>query len=432
MGNISMNYLTKRNSRYYFIRRIPKALKQYDPRRFIKIALKTDCKQLAYKAAIARNNEIEAYWHNLIKTASPHSDERYKAAVNIAQLLGFTYFVASDLANMPLSEIVNRYEKTINDIDAPKKIEAVFGGIEKPQILLSQFWVKFWDYSKNKRLDKSEYQIRKWQNPRERALKNFIQCVGDKPGINLTREDLLKYRDWQITRLDSEKAVSNTVNKEIVFVKTIIETVSDNLSLKLDINHLFRKLILTKDDAKRRLPFETKYIVDVLLNEENLAGLNDEAKNALFAFSETGAGFSELTGLLPEDIVLDHEIPHIIITSRSKQSLKTKYRRRVIPLVGYALDAFKAYPNGFTSYYGKPDNLTCTVSKYLRENKLMPSEKYSPYSLRHSFQDRLLAANAPDRMQADLMGHKFSRPSYGDGASLQHKLEFLKKIQLKE
>lgn len=426
-----MNYLTKRNSRYYFIRRIPKALKQYDPRRFIKIALKTDCKQLAYKAAIARNDEIEAYWHNLIKTASMHRDDRYKAAVNTAQLLGFTYFIASDLAKMPFSEIGIRCEKSANNIEAPKAIEAVFGGVEQPQILLSQFWAKFWEYSKNKRLDKSEYQIRKWQNPRERALKNFIRCVGDKPGISLTREDMLKYRDWQIERLDSEKAVSNTVNKEIVFVKTMIETVSDNLNLKLDITHLFRKLVLTKDDAKRRLPFETDYIVNTLLNEQNLSGLNDEAKAALFAFSETGAGFSELTGLLPEDIVLDHETPHIVITSRSKQSLKTKYRRRVIPLVGFALDAFKAFPNGFTSYYGKPDNLTCTVSKYLRENNLMPSKKHSPYSLRHSFQDRLVAANVPDRLQADLMGHKFARPYYGEGGSLKHKAEWLQLIRLK-
>ncbi|HRE62282.1 MAG TPA: hypothetical protein PKU77_00750 [Ferruginibacter sp.] len=423
--------MTKRSSRYYYIRRIPKLLKEYDPRKFIKIALKTDCKKLAYKEAMARNDEIEAYWQNLIKTSQMHSHDQYKAAVNTAQLMGFAYNLANEVAKLPFSEIIERLAKTHHNIEAPKAIEAVLGGVQKPQMLLNQIWPKFWEYSKNKRLDKSEYQIRKWQNPRERALKNFIRCIGNKPIINLTREDMLKYRDWQIERLDKEKAVSNTVNKEIVFLKTIIETVSDNLGLKLDIVHLFRKLVLTKDDAKRRLPFETNFIINTLLNESNLSGLNDEAKCALMAFSETGAGFSELTGLLAEDIILDHEIPHIIITSRSKQSLKTKYRRRIIPLVGYALDAFKAYPKGFTNYYGKPDNLTNAVSKYLKENKLLPSNKHSVYSLRHSFQDRLLASNVPDRIQADLMGHKFSRPYYGDGASLIQKFEWLKKIELK-
>lgn len=41
------------------------------------------------------------------------------------------------------------------------------------------------------------------------------------------------------------------------------------------------------------------------------------------------------------------------------------------------------------------------------------------------------AVDTPDRIQADLMGHKFHRPKYGDGASLNHKLEWMKRIQLK-
>ena len=53
------------------------------------------------------------------------------------------------------------------------------------------------------------------------------------------------------------------------------------------------------------------------------------------------------------------------------------------------------------------------------------------YSLRHSFQERSLAVNTPDRVQADLMGHKFNRPAYGEGAALVHKLERLDKIRLK-
>jgi len=68
----------------------------------------------------------------------------------------------------------------------------------------------------------------------------------------------------------------------------------------------------------------------------------------------------------------------------------------------------------------------------LRENKLLPSETHTTYSLRHSFQDSLLAANAPDRLQADLMGHKFQRPAYREGTTLAHKLEWLQKIQVKQ
>lgn len=79
----------------------------------------------------------------------------------------------------------------------------------------------------------------------------------------------------------------------------------------------------------------------------------------------------------------------------------------------------------------KPDSLSGALSKYLKSNGLIPSDKHTVYSLRHSFQDRLLAANAPDRVQADLMGHKFHRPYYGEGSSLKQKLEWLQKVQLK-
>lgn len=58
------------------------------------------------------------------------------------------------------------------------------------------------------------------------------------------------------------------------------------------------------------------------------------------------------------------------------------------------------------------------VNKYLRENELLPTERYSLYSFRHSFQDRLTAAEAPDRIKADLMGHKHAREKYGKGPDL--------------
>lgn len=158
---------------------------------------------------------------------------------------------------------------------------------------------------------------------------------------------------------------------------------------------------------------------------------NPEAYWSLFALSETGMRPVELCGLLPEDIKLDDPVPHIHICDRPNRPLKTPHNDRKIPLIGYALDAFKAMPNGFPKYFDKPDTLSSAVNKFLRENDLMPSSKHSVYSLRHSFQDRVLAVEAPDRVQAELMGHKFNRPKYGNGPTLEQKREWLRKIQLK-
>ena len=52
-------------------------------------------------------------------------------------------------------------------------------------------------------------------------------------------------------------------------------------------------------------------------------------------------------------------------------------------------------------------------------------------TLRHSCQDRLTAIDTPDRIQAELIGHKFDRPKYGDGPILELKAEWMKKISLK-
>lgn len=66
----------------------------------------------------------------------------------------------------------------------------------------------------------------------------------------------------------------------------------------------------------------------------------------------------------------------------------------------------------------------------MREHDVFPSQEHSLYSLRHSFQDRLILAEAPERIQADLMGHAISRPRYGDGAGLAQKAEWMEKISI--
>jgi hypothetical protein len=53
----------------------------------------------------------------------------------------------------------------------------------------------------------------------------------------------------------------------------------------------------------------------------------------LHAIAETGAGIGEQVGLLRR-YCIDAEIPHIIIQPRKMKAPKTKYRKRIIPLVG--------------------------------------------------------------------------------------------------
>jgi hypothetical protein len=50
--------------------------------------------------------------------------------------------------------------------------------------------------------------------------------------------------------------------------------------------------------------------------------------------------------------------------------------------------------------------------------------------LRHALQDRFIAVEAPDMLVASVMGHKFTRPKYGAGPTLEQKQEWLARIAL--
>ena len=85
----------------------------------------------------------------------------------------------------------------------------------------------------------------------------------------------------------------------------------------------------------------------------------------------------------------------------------------------------------FNRYFGKPDLISGTINKYCRDNNILPSQNHSLYSLRHSFEDRLTAVEPPDKVQAALMGHKYSRPRYGLGPTLSQKKAWLDRIDFK-
>lgn len=126
-------------------------------------------------------------------------------------------------------------------------------------------------------------------------------------------------------------------------------------------------------------------------------------------------------------IRLEAEVPHISIEPVGSRALKTKHSKQIIPLVGVSLDAFRAFPNGFPRYADNP-TLSATVNKFLRENGLLQSDDHSFYSLRHSFEDRMLAAGVDERIRRDLMGHALQRMRYGDGAAMKHLQEVVASI----
>jgi len=66
--------------------------------------------------------------------------------------------------------------------------------------------------------------------------------------------------------------------------------------------------------------------------------------------------------------------------------------------------------------------------KAFRHRNLFPSEDFRIYSFRHSFEKRMQEAGLDFALRCLLMGHKNSRPSYGDGGSMEYRRDELLKI----
>lgn len=424
-----MSYLLKRKNTYYYNRNIPTIYRDLDPRKNVRISLGTACKRTALRKSLALDDAVVNYWQNLLTESQSHDLERFGKIIHTARQMGFAYKPITEVAVLPMQELLERILALQSASE--KQVKAALGGEEISSIRLSQVLEKYWFLSQDLVFNKSENQIRKWRNPRIKAVHNFIAVIGNKFLKDVSKSDITAFRNWWINKVNYEGKDPDSANKDFIHLKGILEMISDYESIGLNIADLFKKIKLKKTIKQTRLPFSTEQIVSLLSNPK-LSEMGSDGRNLLMIVAETGARPSEVIGLLPEDIILDASIPHINIKNRKDKTLKTPHSERTIPLTGYALDAFQNCQNGFPKYRNKPDNLTNAISKFLRDHKLTPSKQHTVYSLRHSFQDRILSVNAPDRVQAELMGHKFNRPKYGNGASLEQKLEWLNKICLKQ
>jgi integrase len=235
---------------------------------------------------------------------------------------------------------------------------------------------------------------------------------------------MLDFRQWWLERVETEGLNAGSANKDLIHLGDVLKTV--NRMKRLGLVLPLSDLALQEGEKRQRPPFSVAWIRDHLLKPGALAGLNTEARCILLGMVNTGYRPSEGASLTAAQIRLDHKVPHISIEPVGRQ-LKSEYARQIIPLAGVSLAAFQECPKGFPRYADNP-GLSATINKYLRENKLLETPAHSLYSLRHAFEDRMLAAGVDDRIRRDLFGHRLDRERYGRGASLEHLAEIIQSI----
>lgn len=426
---LGISMVTLRGRIYCIYRRVPSRYASVDSRSFVTLSLHTDSKTLAEEKAVIAWAKLVEGWEIRLSGDQAGSVERFDAARELAAYRGFRYVEASSVAELPLPELMARVQSVPVISDEPNRIEAaaVLGGVARPMFTVSTALEIYWSLAADDTLGKSKDQIQRWKGPRIKAIKNFITVVGDKRLDEITGDDMLDFRSWWWERISAGDVTTGSGNKDFIHFGNVLKTVNCMKRLNLDLP--LSDLSFKNSEPVKRPPFSSEWIREKLLAPKALEGLNDEAEAIFLAMINTGARPSELAGLTSSCIHLDCEVPYISIEPVGRQ-LKSANARRIIPLVGISLNALKAFPEGFPRYQNSSASLSATVNKFLRENDLMQSSTHTVYSLRHGFEDRLLAAGVDERIRRDLLGHALNRERYGAGASLEHMKAILDKVAL--
>lgn len=406
--------LIKRGKKWGVYARVPKRFAAIDTRRHVWLSLKTDSETIAKRKVPAVWAQLVEGWEARLAGLDADAEKRFKAAHDLAGHLGYSFMPADRVAALPLADLAKRVEATKGD---PLAAAALLGGVSEPKITVTKALDLYWTLAKDKTIGKSNDQLRRWENPLKKATRNFIEVVGDKPLADISGDDMLDFRQWWVERLASEGLTANSANKDLTHLAVVWRKVNQmkRLGLVLPLSDL----AFGEGKQRVRPPFSEAWIRARLLKPGALASLNTEARCIVLGMINTGYRPSEGAGLLPEHIRLDGPIPFISIEPVGRQ-LKNEHSERVIPLTGVSLEAFQACPGGFPTYRGK-DKISATVNAFLDGHGLKETPRHSLYSLRHSFEDRMLAAGIDERIRRDLFGHGLGgRKRYGDGAALEH------------
>ncbi|MEM8849287.1 MAG: tyrosine-type recombinase/integrase [Pseudomonadota bacterium] len=433
--------------RWYWVKRVPKRFAGLvtgadgKPVGQVRQALHTGDKSEAKVKAAQIEAARLAEWEAMAAGDAGSARRHYEAARELAAARGFPYRPVAALAEGDLAPLVERLLSLTEGgaLASPAATEAVLGTVPEVLPTLPEVLTEYYEMTTTRHIKKSDAQRHKWKLPRERAVRNFLDVVVEKgadgkplalPVGDITRQHALDFRRWWATRV--ERGMNpESANKDFGHLSEIWNTW---IELKgVDLPNPFTKLRFAPDtDSEARTPpFSREWVTDKLLADGALDGLNEESRDVLLVMVNTGLRPSEITDAPLEDFAVTDNVPHLIVAPHGRE-VKVSHTRRNVPLLGVSLEAARRIVarGGMKRYRFKAGSWSGLVNKYLANNGLKETPKHSAYSIRHYVENALLAASVDDRVRADILGHKYKRPKYGDGGALLGRKDALALIAL--
>lgn len=403
---------------WHYQRRRPVRFMDVEPRGLVRFSLHTRDFAEAKLMAAQISRELDRDWREAkargVSLCVQNSAERYRAAAALQRSLGFTPKPAADLTD---DELLDRLRLLIGGQQQAPEQMALLGMTPEQQFSLSDAFDRFWDYIKDEWSRVSHDQQRVKRNIYLKAIRNFEEAVGALPFQQVERSHAVQFRGWWVERVKAKGLKPYTANREINSLRRMFGVNYDIDGLST--TNPFSGVRLKETAEVARIPLETEQIL-ALAKPGALPGLHSDFARLLRLLINTGMRPVEAIGLELDDVMLDHEVPHVHVRKNAVRGLKTDHSERLLPLVGVSLQAAQELvtTGGWGKRLGKNMYATSIINRALRESGIVTDKRQSLYSLRHWFQDQLTKRDVVDRAQAQLMGHKFQRPKYGYGKDL--------------
>ena len=430
-----MRYLKLRGLNWFYRRRVPEHCAHFDARSEIVKALKTSSLEVAKLRRDAMERADDLYWQSGILGHQAGSEASYEAAKARVVGLGFEYKSAADIAaTSSLEEILRRIDVAFK---SPRDEAAILGAYSVPETTVRAAMLAYVnDIGIGETKGKSEQQKRKWRERKLAAAEQFIEVLGDKALLKITRADAVKYQAHWTSKVMGDKNASqrplsaSTANRAMGNIRQLFDKHAQHL--QLDLRNPFEGISWSNSKRMRLQikPFDVEFVQDTFLKEGAFATLNQEARLIFLALIETGCRPSEICNLTGDRIFLNAPHPYIRVEFREDRQLKTESSVRDVPLLGISLAAMRRAPHGFPSYRDKETNFSGLMMKFLRTKGWLPSKHHRVYSMRHTMEDRMKAAGLEDDFRRVILGHRIDRPEYGEGWTIAYKAQRLAPLAL--
>lgn len=196
-----------------------------------------DSRRLADEKAPAVWTEQVAAWKARLSGNDPIAIKHFEAVQDLATSKGVRYMPLDQVAQLPIDTLLDRIETIAKRDQRPDTMQAAAVLVTKQPLAptVTQALEAYWTPAKDLTFGKSEDQKRRWENPRKKAVRNFVSVVGDKPMNEITVDDMLGFRGYWQERVETGGLTANSANKELIHFGDVLKTVNKMLKLKLSL-----------------------------------------------------------------------------------------------------------------------------------------------------------------------------------------------------